>query len=67
LDQAFANSPLADATHQEGDAAEMFEAMMKYMPIRALVNFSMGAFTEEMLTDMINQLNEAAQPVEQKK
>ncbi|MFC0470183.1 hypothetical protein ACFFHM_06500 [Halalkalibacter kiskunsagensis] len=41
--------------------------MMKYMPIRALVNFSMRAFTEEMLTDMINRLNEVKQPVELKK
>ena len=42
----------------EGDAAEMMEAMMKYMPLRAMVNFSMGAFTEEMLTKLMDQLNE---------
>jgi hypothetical protein len=27
------------------------------MPLRAMVSFSQGAFTEEMLTEMINVLN----------
>jgi beta-glucosidase len=31
--------------------------MMQYMPLRAMVNFSQGAFTEEMLGEMIEQLN----------
>lgn len=47
-----------DLGANEGDAAEMMEAMMRYMPLRAMVNFSMGAFTEEMLTDMIQKLND---------
>jgi beta-glucosidase len=52
------HNPFPDLGDSEGDAAEMMEAMMRYMPLRAMVNFSMGAFTEEMLTDMIQKLNE---------
>jgi beta-glucosidase len=52
------HNPFPDLGANEGDAAEMMEAMMRYMPLRAMVNFSMGAFTEEMLTDMIQKLNE---------
>ncbi|MFP5106212.1 glycoside hydrolase family 3 C-terminal domain-containing protein [Neobacillus sp. C211] len=51
------HNPFPDLGANEGDAAEMMEAMMKYMPLRALVNFSMGAFTEEMLTNLMDQLN----------
>jgi beta-glucosidase len=59
LANAFANNPLANAlTQNSGDASEMFAAMMRDMPLRALVNFSQGAFTEEMLVGMIQQLNE---------
>ncbi|MDQ0972462.1 beta-glucosidase [Neobacillus niacini] len=52
------HNPFPDLGANEGDAAEMMEAMMRYMPLRAMLNFSMGAFTEEMLTDMIQILNE---------
>ncbi|MCU9612604.1 glycoside hydrolase family 3 C-terminal domain-containing protein [Caldibacillus lycopersici] len=41
----------------DGEHSEMMAAMMKYMPLRALVNFSQGAFTEEMLSGLIEQLN----------
>jgi beta-glucosidase len=51
------HNPFPDLGANEGDAAEMMKAMMKYMPLRALVNFSMGAFTEEMLTNLMDQLN----------
>ncbi|MBT2720503.1 glycoside hydrolase family 3 C-terminal domain-containing protein [Bacillus sp. ISL-46] len=51
------HNPFPDLGANEGDAAEMMEAMMKYMPLRALVNFSMGAFTEEMLTNLMDELN----------
>lgn len=55
------NNPFDELTgkEEEADAPEMMDAMMKNMPLRALVNFSMGAFTEEMLDDLITQLNEA--------
>lgn len=39
-------------------ASEMVTAVMKDLPLRAIVNYSNGAFTEEMLTDMIQLLNE---------
>lgn len=50
-------NPLASA-ELEGEAFEMMEAMMKYMPLRAMANFSQGGLTEEMLTKLIQQLNE---------
>jgi beta-glucosidase len=58
LAKANENNPLANADQEDGEASEMMAAMMKYMPLRALVNFSQGAFTEELLTEMIQQLNE---------
>jgi beta-glucosidase len=42
----------------EGEQSEMMEAMMKYMPMRALVNFGQGAFTEEMMMMIIQELND---------
>lgn len=50
-------NPLASAAPAEGAEADMMAAMMKYMPLRAMVNFSQGAFTEEMLSGIIQQLN----------
>jgi len=44
--------------HQE--QSEMFAAMMKYMPLRAIVGFSRGAFTDEMLDQLLAQLNQAS-------
>lgn len=41
---------------QDQDA--MLMAMMKYTPLRALVNFGGGKFTEEMLDGLIQKLNE---------
>jgi len=40
----------------EGD--DMMAAMMKYMPLRALVAFSGGKFSEDMMNDLITRLNE---------
>lgn len=37
--------------------SEMEKALMKYMPLRGIVNFSSGAFSEEMLDSLIVQLN----------
>jgi beta-glucosidase len=58
LVKAQEGSPFAAAAEDQGDFSEMMEAMMKYMPLRALSNFSDGNFTEEMLQDMIQQLND---------
>ncbi|WP_019638011.1 glycoside hydrolase family 3 C-terminal domain-containing protein [Paenibacillus fonticola] len=44
----------------DGNMSDMLAAMMKYMPLRALANFSGGTFTEEMLEDMIAKLNEVS-------
>lgn len=43
-----------DDTLGEGN---MFEQMLKYMPLRAIVSFSQGAISEEMLDGIITQLN----------
>ena len=37
--------------------SEMGKALMRYMPLRGLINFSGGAFNEEMLDGLIAQLN----------
>jgi len=39
---------------QEG--SQMMRAMFRYMPLRSLINFSRGAFTEEMLNDLLAKL-----------
>lgn len=57
LAKANEHNPLFNMEEQDADAAEMMAAMMKYMPLRAMVSFSQGAFTEEMLTEMMNHLN----------
>lgn len=58
LAEANKNNPLANLAEMDEEGAEMMVAMMNYMPLRALVNFSQGNFTEEMLGEMINRLNE---------
>lgn len=40
------------------DNPEMMMAMMRYMPLRALIGFGQGQYTEEMLTEQIQQFNE---------
>ncbi|WP_041623764.1 glycoside hydrolase family 3 C-terminal domain-containing protein [Spirochaeta thermophila] len=37
----------------------MAQAIIRYLPLRDLVNFSGGAFTEEMLTDIIKRCSES--------
>lgn len=37
---------------------DLYTAMIKYMPLRGIINFSRGEFTEDMLQNMINRLNE---------
>lgn len=36
---------------------EMVLAMMKYMPLRGLINFGKGQFTEEMLEEILEKVN----------
>ncbi|WP_033542682.1 glycoside hydrolase family 3 C-terminal domain-containing protein [Planococcus sp. CAU13] len=50
------NSLLHEAD-MTADTIKMIAAMMKFMPLRALVNFSKGAVTEEMLAGWIERLN----------
>ncbi|GAA0134297.1 glycoside hydrolase family 3 C-terminal domain-containing protein [Paenibacillus sp. YSY-4.3] len=58
LDKVNETHPFAQMS-DEGNMAEMLAAMMKYMPLRALVNFGGGTFTEEMMEEMIATLNAA--------
>jgi beta-glucosidase len=37
---------------------ELVLSMMKYLPLRGLINFGRGKFTEEMLTELLKKLNE---------
>lgn len=48
-------SEMADSG--QSGVSEMMMAMMKYMPLRAFITFSQGAFSEEMLNDMLQKLN----------
>ncbi|MED4227539.1 glycoside hydrolase family 3 C-terminal domain-containing protein [Neobacillus cucumis] len=57
LAQANKNNPLMNTSDMDEEASEMMAAMMKYMPLRGLVNFSQGSFSEEELSEMINYLN----------
>lgn len=50
--------PLASSEGAEGNDSEMMAAMIKHAPLRALVNFSKGSFTEEMLNGLIQMLNQ---------
>ncbi|MGF7032226.1 beta-glucosidase [Paenibacillus mucilaginosus] len=45
------------AAGPEDDHTDMMAAMMKYMPLRALVGFSQGALTEQTLEDLLKELN----------
>lgn len=52
---------MAPNAEQGSDAvsSDMMAAMARYMPLRALVSFSGGALTEEGLTGLLAQLNDA--------
>jgi beta-glucosidase len=45
------------------DEARMNNAMMNSVPLRAIVNYSQGKFTEEMLTNIIKLLNDQQRKV----
>ncbi|MBJ7947352.1 glycoside hydrolase family 3 C-terminal domain-containing protein [Bacillus cereus group sp. N24] len=59
MEKALKDSPFSSMAEGDSDASEMMDAMLNYMPLRALVNFSAGAFTEEMLSEIIELLNDA--------
>ncbi|NWK69351.1 glycoside hydrolase family 3 C-terminal domain-containing protein [Bacillus paramycoides] len=59
MEKALKDSPFGSMAEGDSDTSEMMEAMLNYMPLRALVNFSAGAFTEEMLREIIGLLNDA--------
>ncbi|MEK5247087.1 glycoside hydrolase family 3 C-terminal domain-containing protein [Bacillus sp. FSL R9-9530] len=59
MEKTVTDSPFGSMTEGDSDASEMMDAMLNYMPLRALVNFSAGAFTEEMLSEIIGILNDA--------
>ncbi|MBM7582201.1 beta-glucosidase [Caldicoprobacter guelmensis] len=57
LAKANEGNPLFNAREDKKEISEMMMAFMKYTPLRALVSFSRGTFTEDMLEDMIKKLN----------
>ncbi|PEC22292.1 glycoside hydrolase family 3 C-terminal domain-containing protein [Bacillus cereus] len=59
MEKALKDSPFGSMAEGDSDTSEMMGAMLNYMPLRALVNFSAGAFTEEMLSEIIGLLNDA--------
>ncbi|WP_420490431.1 glycoside hydrolase family 3 C-terminal domain-containing protein [Neobacillus niacini] len=48
---------------ENDDEAKMNNAMMNSVPLRAIVNYSQGKFTEEMLNGMIQLLNDQQRKV----
>ncbi|MCG1010645.1 glycoside hydrolase family 3 C-terminal domain-containing protein [Salinicoccus sp. ID82-1] len=53
------DTPLTQNMDDSSDMGDMMEAMMRYMPLRALSNFSEGKFPEEALQQVIDELNSA--------
>lgn len=51
------SNPLLNMAENDDETADMMKAMMKYLPLRALVSFSQWAFTEEMMDGLIAHLN----------
>ncbi|MEH7097174.1 glycoside hydrolase family 3 C-terminal domain-containing protein [Neobacillus vireti] len=48
------------AMGEDPDAAEMFQAFMKFLPLRALATFNPEKFSEDMLNTLIVKLNKPA-------
>lgn len=58
LAELASNNLFAQQMVEEGGTADpMMEAMMKEMPLRGLINFSSGHFTEQNLNDLIEACN----------
>lgn len=51
------NSPFPLPEESDGEAAEMMAAFAKYLPLRAIVAFSGGAFSDEALEGWLENLN----------
>ncbi|ULT58735.1 glycoside hydrolase family 3 C-terminal domain-containing protein [Neobacillus drentensis] len=49
------------APQSDNEQSDMINAMMKYMPLRAFVSFSSGAFNYDMLNELLLHLNQASQ------
>lgn len=54
----------SEATSSEAVSPDMMMAMMRYMPLRALLPFTGGAMTEETLTMLLEQFNNAVKTAE---
>lgn len=50
--------PFGQTDVSEGEMTDMFEAIVRYLPLRGLVNFSGGSFSEEDLGKVLARLNE---------
>ena len=50
-------NPMFDTAKMDAATVEMMVAALKVMPLRAIVNFSQGAITEDMLLGLIENLN----------
>ncbi|WP_212962569.1 beta-glucosidase family protein [Cohnella xylanilytica] len=51
------NSPFPLPEDSDGEAADMMAAFARYLPLRAIVAFSGGAFTDEALEAWLDRLN----------
>jgi beta-glucosidase len=58
LAKANEGSPFANMS-EDSDGYEMFEAMMKFMPLRAMVSFNSEKFNDDLLNNLIEELNQA--------
>jgi beta-glucosidase len=58
LAKANEGSPFANMS-EDSDGYEMFEAMMRFMPLRAMVSFNSEKFTDDLLNNLIEELNQA--------
>jgi beta-glucosidase len=56
LSNANESNGIMSAFQDEGN--EMMAAMMKYMPLRALINFGQGSFSEEMIENLLSEINQ---------
>ncbi|MFC3418789.1 glycoside hydrolase family 3 C-terminal domain-containing protein [Salinicoccus hispanicus] len=59
---ASVETPLTQHMDENSGMSDMMEAMTKYLPLRALSNFSEGKFTEEDMQKYIDELNQASTP-----
>jgi beta-glucosidase len=51
------NNPFGSLGDAGDEASEMMEAMMRYLPLRALISFSGGRFSEADLERLVAELN----------